>query len=113
MRLPLAAAALLLLTPAIAAAAPLTCTASRVCEGEACSDAEGQAVLIDSSGGGLAVTTDLGPAQVTGESDTALHTALHEQRITVPKARSERSSGTVTVGAHGVRGDLARSDRLS
>ena len=42
--------------------------------------------------------SNLFTVQVTGESDTALHTALREQRISVPKARSERSSGTVTVG---------------
>ncbi|KUF08145.1 ABC transporter ATP-binding protein [Leucobacter sp. G161] len=36
--------------------------------------------------------------QVTGESDQAIHTSLNGDRITVPLARTERTSGTITVG---------------
>ncbi len=36
--------------------------------------------------------------QVTGESGEAIHTSLNGDRITVPLARTERTSGTITVG---------------
>ena len=36
--------------------------------------------------------------QVTGESGDAIHTSLNGDRITVPLARTERTTGTVTVG---------------
>lgn len=36
--------------------------------------------------------------QVTGESDQAIHTSLNGDRITVPIGRTERTSGTITVG---------------
>lgn len=36
--------------------------------------------------------------QVTGETDQAIHTSLNGDRITVPLARTERTSGTITVG---------------
>lgn len=36
--------------------------------------------------------------QVTGESGDAIHTSLNGDRITVPLARTERTTGTITVG---------------
>ncbi|GAA1569366.1 ABC transporter ATP-binding protein [Leucobacter aridicollis] len=36
--------------------------------------------------------------RVTGESGEAIHTSLNGDRITVPLARTERTSGTITVG---------------
>ena len=36
--------------------------------------------------------------QVTGDSDQAIHTSLNGAPVTVPRNRSERSAGTVTVG---------------
>ncbi|MCS3427786.1 ABC transporter ATP-binding protein [Leucobacter aridicollis] len=36
--------------------------------------------------------------QVTGESGEAIHTSLNGDRITVPLARTERTSGPITVG---------------
>ncbi|MBK0418532.1 ABC transporter ATP-binding protein [Leucobacter sp. CSA1] len=42
--------------------------------------------------------SNLFAVEVAGGSDTAIHTSLNGSRITVPRSRSERDSGTITVG---------------
>ncbi len=42
--------------------------------------------------------SNLFEVQVVGGTDQAIHTDLHGTRVTVPRARSERDSGMITVG---------------
>jgi spermidine/putrescine transport system ATP-binding protein len=48
--------------------------------------------------------------QVTGTTDTAIHTSFNGHRITVPRLRSERDSGTITVGVRPEKLRLHKSE---
>ena len=52
--------------------------------------------------------SNLFSVQVTGESDQAIHTDFEGTRITVPRARTERTSGFITVGVRPEKLTLSR-----
>ena len=53
--------------------------------------------------------SNLFSVQVTGETDQAIHTDFEGTRITVPRSRTERTSGLITVGVRPEKLSLSRT----